>query len=29
MVRRLVERGKTSGPVDDNEEIIMKRLNTY
>ena len=29
MVGRLVERGKTSGRVDDNEETIRKRLNTY
>ena len=29
MVRRLVERGKTSGRVDDNEETIRKRLTTY
>ena len=29
MVGRLVERGKTSGRVDDNEETIKKRLNTY
>ena len=26
---RLVERGKTSGRVDDNEETIRKRLHTY
>ena len=24
-----MERGKTSGRVDDNEETIRKRLNTY
>ena len=29
MVERLVERGKTSGRVDDNEESIRKRLTTY
>ena len=29
MVGRLVERGKTSGRVGDNEETIRKRLNTY
>ena len=29
MVGRLVERGKTSGRVDDNEETIRKRLTTY
>ena len=29
MVGRLVERGKTSRRVDDNEETTRKRLNTY
>jgi len=29
MVTRLVERGKTSGRVDDNEETIRARLKTY
>ena len=29
MVGRLVERGKTSGRVDDNKETIRKRLTTY
>ena len=29
MVGRLVERGKTSGRVDDKEETIRKRLITY
>ena len=29
MVRRLVERGATSGRVDDNEETIRKRLATF
>jgi len=29
MVRRLLERGRTSGRVDDNEESIRKRLHTF
>ena len=29
MVRRLLERGRTSGRVDDNEESIWKRLHTF
>jgi len=29
MLDRLLERGKTSGREDDNEESIMKRFNTY
>ena len=29
MVKRLVERGKTSGRADDNEETIRKRLVTF
>lgn len=29
MVTRLLERGKTSGRVDDNEETIKKRLETF
>lgn len=29
MVQRLLERGKTSGRADDNEETITKRLETY
>ena len=29
MVERLLERGKTSGRVDDNEETIRKRFNTF
>jgi len=29
MVKRLVERGKTSGRIDDNEETIKKRLQTF
>ena len=29
MVGRLVERGRTSGRVDDNEETIRKRLHTF
>ena len=29
MVKRLLERGKTSGRVDDNEETIRKRLQTF
>ena len=29
MVKRLMERGKTSGRVDDNEETIRKRLQTF
>lgn len=29
MVSRLLERGKKSGRVDDNEETIKKRLDTF
>lgn len=29
MTERLLERGKTSGRVDDNEETIKKRLDTF
>nr|XP_033816098.1 adenylate kinase isoenzyme 1 isoform X2 [Geotrypetes seraphini]XP_033816099.1 adenylate kinase isoenzyme 1 isoform X2 [Geotrypetes seraphini] len=29
MVRRMLKRGETSGRVDDNEETIKKRLETY
>ncbi|MGH0116840.1 UNVERIFIED_CONTAM: hypothetical protein FKN15_019229 [Acipenser sinensis] len=29
MVKRLIKRGETSGRVDDNEETIKKRLDTY
>ena len=29
MVKRLLERGKTSGRVDDNEETIRKRFHTF
>ncbi|KAF5391760.1 hypothetical protein D9757_001627 [Collybiopsis confluens] len=29
MLERLLERGKTSGREDDNEESIKKRFNTY
>ena len=29
MTARLLERGKTSGRVDDNEETIKKRLQTF
>ncbi|XP_071052474.1 adenylate kinase isoenzyme 1 isoform X2 [Onthophagus taurus] len=29
LVERLLSRGKTSGRVDDNEETIKKRLNTF
>jgi len=29
MVRRLIKRGETSGRVDDNEETIRKRLDTF
>ncbi|NWR55226.1 KAD1 kinase, partial [Bucorvus abyssinicus] len=29
MVKRLMKRGETSGRVDDNEETIKKRLETY
>lgn len=29
MVERLMERAKTSGRVDDNEETIRKRLKTF
>lgn len=29
MTQRLVDRGKTSGRADDNEETIKKRLSTF
>ena len=29
LVQRLVNRGKTSGRSDDNEEVIRKRINEY
>ena len=29
MTQRLLNRGKSSGRVDDNEETIKKRLNTF
>ena len=29
MVQRLINRGKTSGRADDNEETIRSRLNTF
>lgn len=29
MTQRLINRGKSSGRVDDNEETIKKRLNTF
>lgn len=29
MVKRLLKRGETSGRVDDNEETIRKRLDTF
>ena len=29
MRARLLKRGETSGRVDDNEAVIMKRFNTY
>ena len=29
MTNRLLERGKSSGRVDDNEETIKKRLETF
>lgn len=29
MTERIIERGKTSGRVDDNEEAIQKRLHTF
>ena len=29
MTARLINRGKSSGRVDDNEETIKKRLNTF
>lgn len=29
MTKRLLERGKTSGRVDDNIEVIRKRFTTY
>ena len=29
MTKRLLERGKTSGRADDNEETIRKRLQTF
>lgn len=28
-MKRLLKRGETSGRVDDNEETIKKRLETY
>ncbi len=29
LIRRLLDRGKTSGRSDDNEEIIAKRLHVF
>ena len=29
MRQRLLKRGETSGRVDDNEAVILKRFNTY
>jgi len=29
MTKRLLHRGQTSGRVDDNEETIKNRLNTF
>ena len=29
LINRLINRGKTSGRADDNEETIQKRLNVY
>jgi len=29
MTKRLLHRGQTSGRVDDNEETIKQRLNTF
>ena len=29
LIKRIVERGKTSGRADDNEETAKKRLDTY
>lgn len=29
MIKRLLHRGKTSGRVDDNEETIQRRLDTF
>ena len=29
LMERLINRGKTSGRADDNEETIRKRLNVY
>jgi adenylate kinase len=29
LIKRLVERGKESGRVDDNEEVITKRIKVY
>jgi UMP-CMP kinase len=29
MLQRLLNRGKTSGRVDDNEEVIKKRFKTF
>lgn len=29
MIKRLLKRGETSGRVDDNEETIRKRLQTF
>lgn len=29
MLQRLLNRGKTSGRIDDNAEVIKKRFETY
>jgi UMP-CMP kinase len=29
MLQRLLNRGKTSGRIDDNVEVIKKRFETY
>ena len=29
MIKRCIERAKTSGRLDDNEETIKKRINVY
>ena len=29
MMERLIKRGKTSGRIDDNVEVIKKRFETY
>lgn len=29
MIQRLLKRGETSGRIDDNEQTIKQRLNTF